>query len=93
MLTMMFRAKPIRQMMNAKAMKFSRLSLSDLLKHQHPIAAGINASVKLKLNALSASTMHPIASNSHIAKTSLKKASFYSRHRSLTRAAIPSLAC
>ena len=52
--------------MKAKAMKVSRLSRLDLLKHQIPIANGISANVKLMLNALSASTMHPIASNSHM---------------------------
>lgn len=59
--------------MNVNAMKLSKLSRLDLLKHQNPIAAGISANVKLKLNAFSASTMHPIASNSHMVKTSLKR--------------------
>ena len=59
-------------MMKAKAMKVSRLSRLDLLKHQIPIANGISANVKLMLNTLSASTMHPIASSNHIGYASLQ---------------------
>lgn len=61
-----FTAKPIRTMMNANAMKLSRLSRFDLLKHQTPIANGSSANVKLTLNTLSANTILPIASSSHM---------------------------
>ncbi|MNI88309.1 hypothetical protein D3C73_1455970 [compost metagenome] len=52
--------------MNANAMKLSRLSRFDLLKHQTPIANGSSANVKLTLNTLSANTILPIASSSHM---------------------------
>lgn len=61
-----FTAKPIRTMMKANAMKLSRLSRFDLLKHQIPIANGSSANVKLTLNTLSANTILPIASSSHM---------------------------
>ena len=61
--------------MNPKAIKLSRLSRSDMLKHQHPKANGINANVKLKLNVLSASTIHPSASSIHMVESSQVKAS------------------
>ena len=61
-----FTAKPIRTMMKANAMKLSRLSRFDLLKHQIPIANGSSANVKLMLNTLSANTILPIASSSHM---------------------------
>jgi hypothetical protein len=46
-----------------------------MLKHQHPKANGINANVKLKLNVLSASTMHPSANSIHMVESSQVKAS------------------
>ena len=52
--------------MKANAMKLSRLSRFDLLKHQIPIANGSSANVKLMLNTLSANTILPIASSSHM---------------------------
>ena len=61
-----FTAKPIRTMMKANAIKLSRLSRFDLLKHQIPIANGSSANVKLTLNTLSANTILPIASSSHM---------------------------
>lgn len=72
--------------MKPKAIKLSRLSLSDLLKHQYPKANGINANVKLKLNVLSASTIHPSASSIHMVESS--KPPPYPREYSSTRAAI-----
>lgn len=49
-------------------MKVSRSSRLDLLKHQHPAAKGISAKVKLKLNALSATTIITNANSIHIAR-------------------------
>ena len=45
------------------AIKSSRSLRLDLLKHKHPAAKGISVKVKLKLDAVSANIMHPIASS------------------------------
>lgn len=55
-------------MMKVKAMKLSRLSRLDLLKHQTPIAIGINARVKLTLNAFSATTIIIRANSIHMVR-------------------------
>lgn len=52
--------------MKVKDMKVSRLSRLDLLKHQIPIANGISANVKLKLNVLSDTTIMINANSIHI---------------------------
>ncbi|WP_193859318.1 hypothetical protein [Aeromonas veronii] len=48
---------PNKQRKNIHAMKVSRLSLLDLLKHGHPAANDFNARVTLKLNTLSTTTI------------------------------------
>jgi hypothetical protein len=63
-----FNANPIKAAKKLNAMKVSRSSRLDLLKHQHPAAKGISARVKLMLNALSATTIIISANSIHMVR-------------------------
>lgn len=61
-------ANPTRTKKKLNDIKSSRSLRLDLLKHQHPAAKGIRASVKLKLNALSATTIIINANSIHMVR-------------------------